>query len=147
MRYRYRVIPFIGQSKGSVSPSDVASQLESVISEHAVDGWEFYQLSDVNIEVQPGCLAGLFGGKTQYLRFDQVIFRSEQRASASSQRATPPSPSRSAPSGLDPNSDKPTNDSGNRESLNDREQLTFCYHCGADLPPERSVCTACGKKL
>jgi hypothetical protein len=39
-------------------------------------GWELYQLVDVNIEVQPGCIAGLFGATTQYIRFDQLIFRS-----------------------------------------------------------------------
>lgn len=75
MAYRYKVIPFIGQSKGRVSPSGVASQLQAAISEHAVDGWEFYQLSDVNIEVAPGCIAGLLGANTQYMRFDQLIFR------------------------------------------------------------------------
>jgi hypothetical protein len=73
--FRYRVIPFIGQSTGSLSASDVANQLEATISLHVSQGWEFYQLSDVNIEVQPGCLAGLFGAKVQYVRFDQLIFR------------------------------------------------------------------------
>ena len=200
MRYRYRVIPFIGQSKGSISPSEVASQLENVISEHAVDGWEFYQLSDVNIEVQPGCLAGLFGAKTQYMRFDQVIFRTEQRGSPSAPLATPTRPpSRSAPSATEPTPHKPIEESGKREprleapgninpqflevwqrktdeelrraassldpytetgrqvilaelsrrgvALNDGDRLTYCYHCGADVQPESSVCTACGKSL
>lgn len=73
---RYKVVPFIGRTHGSVSASDVASQLESAIQEHASAGWEFYQLSDVNIEVQPGCIAGLFGATVQYVRFDQLIFRS-----------------------------------------------------------------------
>jgi hypothetical protein len=78
MAYRYKVIPFIGQSKGRVSPSEVASQLQAAISEHAVDGWEFYQLADVNIEVAPGCIAALLGANTQYMRFDQLIFRSDR---------------------------------------------------------------------
>lgn len=75
-RFQYKVVPFIGQSKGSVSASEVASQLESAISQHTSEGWEFYQLTDVNIEVQPGCLGGLFGATVQYVRFDQLIFRS-----------------------------------------------------------------------
>jgi hypothetical protein len=215
--YRYKVIPFIGQSKGSVSPAGVARQLESVISEHAVDGWEFYQLSDVNIEVQPGCLAGLFGANTQYMRFDQVIFRTGQRASTLAQPATPapipqmpawdPVPTashqpieRGVPSTKDSDrTSKPTEHFQQSESrpetptninpsllevwqqktdqelrnaassidqytetgrqvilaelarrgiaLDDREQLTFCYHCGADVTSESSVCTGCGKKL
>ena len=73
--YDYRVVPFIGQSKGRLSANDVAKQLEAVIAQHAHAGWEFCQLSDVNIEVQPGCVAGIFGASTQYARFDQLIFR------------------------------------------------------------------------
>src|ERR1700688_2431994 len=77
MGYRYKVVPFIGQTRGSLAAAEVAKQLESAISEHASHGWEFYQLSDVNIEVQPGCLSGLFGGKVEYVRFDQLIFRTD----------------------------------------------------------------------
>lgn len=73
--YQYKVVPFIGQSRGSLSAADVSRQLESAISQHVSEGWEFYQLADVNIEVQPGCISGLFGAKVQYVRFDQLIFR------------------------------------------------------------------------
>lgn len=75
MTYQFKVVPFIGQIKGNQSSADVAKQLEAVISQHSTQGWEFYQLSDVNIEVQPGCLAGLLGAKVSYVRFDQLIFR------------------------------------------------------------------------
>jgi hypothetical protein len=74
--FEYKVVPFMGQSRGSLSASDVALQLETAIRQQVAEGWEFYQLSDVNIEVQPGCIAGLFGAKVQYVRFDQLIFRS-----------------------------------------------------------------------
>jgi hypothetical protein len=75
MAYQYKVVPFIGRIKGSQSAADVAKQLEGLISQHSAQGWELYQLSDVNIEVQPGCLEGLVGAKASYIRFDQVIFR------------------------------------------------------------------------
>jgi hypothetical protein len=75
MAYQYQVVPFIGKIKSSQSASDVAAQLQAVISQYAVQGWEFYQIGDVNIEVKPGCLAGLFGAKIAYMRFDQIIFR------------------------------------------------------------------------
>ena len=75
MAYQYKVVPFIGQIKSSQSAAEVAKQLESTINQHAVGGWEFHQLSDVNIEVRPGCLAGLFGAQASYIRFDQAIFR------------------------------------------------------------------------
>ena len=75
MAYQYRVVPFIGQIKSKQSATDVAAQLESVIGQYASQGWEFYELSDVNIEVRPGCLAALLGSKVSYVRFDQIIFR------------------------------------------------------------------------
>lgn len=77
MAYQYQVIPFIGKIKNNQSAADVAGQLQAVISQHALQGWEFYQMSDVNIEVQPGCLAGLLGTKVSYVRFDQIVFRKE----------------------------------------------------------------------
>ena len=76
-RYQYQVVPFIGKIKGSGTATEVASQLQATIGQHVSQGWEFWQLSDVNIEVQPGCIAGLLGQKTSYVRFDQLIFRRE----------------------------------------------------------------------
>jgi hypothetical protein len=70
MDYRYKVVPFIGQNRGDLSPDAVARQLEITIVESVAQGWEFYQLADVNIEVQPGCIGGLLGAKAQYVRFD-----------------------------------------------------------------------------
>ena len=75
MAFQYKVVPFRGHAKGGLNATDVAKQLETIIQQHAAQGWEFCQLSDVNIEVQPGCIAGLFGAEVQYARFDQVIFR------------------------------------------------------------------------
>jgi hypothetical protein len=76
-RYQYQVVPFIGKIRGTQTAAEVATQLQATISQHASQGWEFWQLSDVNIEVQPGCLGGLLGQKTSYVRFDQLIFRKE----------------------------------------------------------------------
>jgi hypothetical protein len=76
-KYQYQVVPFIGKIKSSQSAGEVSAQLQAVINQYAAQGWEFYQLNDVNIEVQPGCLAGLFGAKTAYVLLDQVIFRRE----------------------------------------------------------------------
>ena len=75
--YQYQVVPFIGKIKGNQSAAEVSGQLQAIINQYSSQGWEFYQLNDVNIEVQPGCLAGLFGAKTAYVLFDQLIFRRE----------------------------------------------------------------------
>jgi hypothetical protein len=76
-KYRYSVVPFIGRIKGSQSASEVGKQLQSLIDQHASQGWELHEVTNVNIEVRPGCLASLFGGQVSYMRFDQVIFRQE----------------------------------------------------------------------
>lgn len=75
MTYEYRVVSFIGSTKSRDSASAVSGQLETLINREAADGWEFVTLGNVNIEVSPGCLAGLFGASTTYVRYDQVIFR------------------------------------------------------------------------
>lgn len=80
MPFRYKVVPFRGHAKGGLDATDVARQLEVIIQHYASQGWEFYQLSDVNIEIRPGCIAGLFGATVQYARFDQVIFRASASA-------------------------------------------------------------------
>lgn len=89
MAYEYKVVPFIGQSRGGLSATEVARQLEQEINAHAAQGWEFWKLADVNIEVQPGCIAGLFGARVQYVRLDQLIFRADVTAEVQSM-ALPP---------------------------------------------------------
>ena len=75
--YSYKVVPFIGQIKSNQNAGEVSKQLQSVIDQIAKEGWEFYQLTNTNIEVKPGCIAGLFGSKVSYVTFDQIIFRKE----------------------------------------------------------------------
>ena len=77
--HEYHVVPFIGQVKGDrftrESATAVAKQLQSLIEAEGKNGWEFYSVEKVSIEVKPGCLGQLFGGKTAYIDFDQVVFR------------------------------------------------------------------------
>lgn len=80
MKYEYKAVPFIGKLRsglfGSVeNAGEVSKQLAVVINENASQDWEFVALNDVNIEIKPGCLAGLFGSKTAYIPLDQIIFR------------------------------------------------------------------------
>jgi len=146
MKYQYKVVPFIGQSTGQVSPAEVATQLETVIGDYVARGWEFYQLSDVNVEVQPGCIAGLLGAKAHYARFDQLIFRAEreviepisqaERTALSESRSIQPSQS----------SDKPTGRNAEAD-VDNQDSLSYCYHCGADVPAGSRNCAECGKSL
>jgi hypothetical protein len=61
------------RSGGAVG--QVSAQLESTINENAGQGWEFYSLDNVDIEIRPGCLASLFGARVSYITFNQIIFR------------------------------------------------------------------------
>ena len=74
----YQVIPFIGKIKGKQNANDVSDQLETLINKGEKEGLEFVQLGAVNIEVSPGCIAGLFGAKVAYTHFDMAIFKSKK---------------------------------------------------------------------
>lgn len=75
MAYEYRVVPFMGKIKGGQAAGEVSRQLQELITQNCSGGWEFYQLADVAIEVQPGCISALFGAKVAYITYNQVIFR------------------------------------------------------------------------
>ena len=73
--FEYKVVPFIGKIKSNESAAEVSRQMQAVINENANDGWEFCQMTDVNIEVAPGCIPGVFGKKKTYVKFDQIVFK------------------------------------------------------------------------
>jgi hypothetical protein len=128
----YKVVPFTGQSRGNVSAADIAKQLEIIINQHVAMGWEFWQLADVNIEVQPGCLAGLLGAKAQYVRLDQVIFRNSSKVTIGALPAppqTPPEPKGSSPIVEQAKEGAPVASSDGR-SARDRNGVQRCPHCG-----------------
>ncbi|HVZ39430.1 MAG TPA: hypothetical protein VHI13_09145 [Candidatus Kapabacteria bacterium] len=75
--FEYRVVPFSGTIKGRGSVGDVSMQLQDEINRQAHEGWEFYQLGSVNIEVKPGCLGGMLGASTFFFPHNQIVFRRE----------------------------------------------------------------------
>lgn len=144
MSYSYKVVPFIGRSHGGLSPSDVAQQLESTINQHALGGWELIQLADVNIEVQPGCLSGLFGAKVEYVRFDQLIFRSQVPSASIDAPARVTSPSVSTPTlreasvSTGAKSYQPARLYGGKIA---------CWNCRAANDPRQIRCSQCENEL
>lgn len=78
-QYEYLVVPFIGQLKRDISDIEtarkVSEQLQATINQHAEQGWEFYRVDKVNIQIAPGCLGTLTGVRASLITFDQVIFR------------------------------------------------------------------------
>jgi hypothetical protein len=155
MAYSYKVVPLIGRSRGSLSASEVAQQLEMTISQHASAGWEFIQLTDVNIEVQPGCLGGLLGAKVEYARFNQLIFRSE-----STNRALPTVDRETAIETKDPAKSRaslkhqPERTGEKIEESTRRyqpERLASgkikCWHCETPNDPHQIRCSDCDARL
>jgi hypothetical protein len=76
MSYHYYVVPFIGRlEQGKEDASRVSAQLQTVIDYYSRDGWEFYSVEKIGIEIHPGCLGVFLGQRNSYINFDQVIFR------------------------------------------------------------------------
>jgi hypothetical protein len=75
MAYQYKVVPFSTRVKMGSPTAECSTQLEAIINDHAKQGWEFHQIAQINIEVQPGCLAGLGGARPTNMPIDQVVFR------------------------------------------------------------------------
>jgi hypothetical protein len=73
--YSYKVIPFRARVVGQGNPVEIAVQLESTISQHAVEGFELLQVATVTVDVAPGCLGSLLGQKTQEITYEQLVFR------------------------------------------------------------------------
>lgn len=77
--YEYKVVPFRGQIKSglfsSEGPQTASKQLEDVIHSGVAGGWEFVEVSHINILSEPGCIAGLLGQRAMNIPYDQVIFR------------------------------------------------------------------------
>jgi len=131
--YEYMVVPFIGTMKSGQSASQVSTQLENVINQHGAQGWEFDQLNDVNIEVQPGCLAGLFGAQSSYIKFDQLIFRRE--SARNTQIAVSPASQAiiGKPKSAEPRGQVPA----------DKRPLGLCPNCEAEIPLDSQECPIC----
>jgi hypothetical protein len=77
--YEYQVVPFVGELKRGVlnieNARKVSDQLQAVIATYTRQGWEFYRIDKVDVQVTPGCLASLLGARVSFITFDQVIFR------------------------------------------------------------------------
>ncbi len=75
MGFEYKVVAFMGSTRGSEGADAVARQLTLLINSEAESGWDLFQMGDVNIEISPGCLGTLLGRVVTYMRFDQIVFR------------------------------------------------------------------------
>ena len=58
--------------------NEAAAYLESVVNEYAEQGWEFFRVDSVGVQVQPGCFDALGGKSEQNDVYHVVTFRREQ---------------------------------------------------------------------
>ena len=52
-----------------------AVYLERIVNGQAREGWEFYRVDPIGVQIPPGCLSVFFGATTQKMEFYVVTFR------------------------------------------------------------------------
>jgi hypothetical protein len=78
MRYTYKMVqvpPTISIRARDYRGGEAAAYLESVVNQYAVQGWEFYRVDSIGVQVAAGCLAALFGSGPQQQTYYVITFR------------------------------------------------------------------------
>jgi hypothetical protein len=57
----FQLAPTISVKEGVKTSQLAAHYLEDVVGRFAKEGWEFFRVDEIGIDVRPGCLAALFG--------------------------------------------------------------------------------------
>jgi hypothetical protein len=127
----------LGWSLEEVGTAIRDGEFESAINRHVGEGWDFCQVAQVSVEVQPGCLAGLFGQEVQHAQLDQIIFRRSGMAQTFGVRRDV----------VEPVGEMPRPEPYVAANGGEIPALSFCYHCGAETAGWSSICSSCGKSL
>lgn len=79
MAYQYNMIqlPPNISLRGAEQGNEAAQYLSSLANEQARQGWEFYRVDMIGVEVSPGCLGALMGQKATYTQYYVATFRRE----------------------------------------------------------------------
>lgn len=81
MNYIYKMIqipPNISVQAKYHQGNEAASYLESLVNQWAEQGWEFLRVDAIGVQVQPGCLMGLFGQSSTPTIYYVITFRRER---------------------------------------------------------------------
>lgn len=54
---------------------EAAEYLEELVNGYAAEGWEFYRIDQMDVQVRPGCLGALLGKKREENLYYIVTFR------------------------------------------------------------------------
>ena len=80
MAYKYQMVqapPAILVKSKEHTGGEAATYLQGIVNQMAEQGWEFYRVDPIGVQVQPGCLAGLLGQSVQERTYYVVTFRRE----------------------------------------------------------------------
>ena len=78
MTFEYKMVqvpPNIAVKAKEHRGNEAAVYLEDVVNRYAKDGWDFYRVDSIGVNVQPGCFAALFGSKAQSASYYVITFR------------------------------------------------------------------------
>lgn len=76
--YTYSMVqvpPNISIAAKGQKGNEAAAYLQGVVNQKAEDGWEFQRVDAIGVNVEAGCLAGLFGQKNTYQTYYVITFR------------------------------------------------------------------------
>jgi len=79
--FEYKMVqipPNIAVNMKAHKGNEAAAYLEGVVNEHAADGWEFYRIDSIGVQLQPGCFDALGGKKAENSQYYVVSFRKEK---------------------------------------------------------------------
>jgi hypothetical protein len=80
MAYKYKMVqvpPAISVKEKEHKGTEAAAYMESVVSQMAEQGWEFYRVDSIGVQLEPGCLGALFGQKTAERSYYVITFRKQ----------------------------------------------------------------------
>jgi hypothetical protein len=76
---QYKCVPapreLIIDKKGSYDTA--IRSFADLINKEAMDGWKYVSMENIAVSKQPGCLAGLFGQKSETIYFNMLVFVKE----------------------------------------------------------------------
>ena len=78
MSYRYKMVqvpPTISVKSKEYRGSEAAAYMQDIVTQMSREGWEFYRVDPIGVQVQPGCLGSLFGMTVQERTFYVITFR------------------------------------------------------------------------
>jgi hypothetical protein len=78
MKYVYKMIqvpPGINIRAKDYRGGEAAGYLEEVVNQWAAQGWEFYRVDSIGVQVSAGCLGSFFGPAVQQHAYYVITFR------------------------------------------------------------------------